>query len=463
MVGITGTTYRALCPIILLWIGSASALRRAICPPGKDGSSSDRTIYFVAVGSTSPPLGQSQELRCAYPYSQPHGWNHDLGVGLELLWFKDNDLMKGSKVSNTSDGRITITEDVVNVPDNIRHLCSRQLDQETKKTKSFRSILSIHNIEHSDYGVYNCHLVINNKYKEIIHSTRLKGPYSRPKILYPKLSNMCKTTLTCEVACVDCCPCDTGLCEMVLLKDNRVVTSTTSVITDRHKFKSTLKISIDGPKDYDLYKCVLKQLAMAVDCQDGSMIENWNVGSSFRLYQPKAYATKPHRAFTNAEGAHVSCLFEKRSLPASLTGTIGKTWEVVLRKDHHKEIASKETSVSPDGTVQASFSLKRTLEVYGEYQCVIRPTHHGCKNQSWSESSNMLIFESPTVLQPHTVPSWMRTTTKHGCAFLIEHREVDRYAIVVTSQGNEVSTFAVATNGFDTVTSLSITTKVDTP
>eukprot|EP00058_Branchiostoma_floridae_P017513 XP_002603001.1 hypothetical protein BRAFLDRAFT_84736 [Branchiostoma floridae] len=185
MVGITGTTYRALCPIILLWIGSASALRRAICPPGKD------------------------------------------------------------------------------------------------------------------------------------------GPYSRPKILYPKLSNMCKTTLTCEVACVDCCPCDTGLCEMVLLKDNRV-------------------------------------------------------------------------------------------------------------------IASKETSVSPDGTVQASFSLKRTLEVYGEYQCVIRPTHHGCKNQSWSESSNMLIFESPTVLQPHTVPSWMRTTTKHGCAFLIEHREVDRYAIVVTSQGNEL-------------------------
>ncbi|XP_078581393.1 uncharacterized protein LOC144864875 [Branchiostoma floridae x Branchiostoma japonicum] len=440
MVGITSTTYWALCPIILLWIGSASArFQRGICPPGKDGSSSDHTINLLGIKSIRPVLGQSQELRCDFPDLQSPVWNHDLGVGVKLLWFKDNE-----QVSNTSDGRITITEDVVNVPDNISHLCLSWFP------KSFLSILSIHNIEESDYGVYNCYLVINNEYESTsvlplpregaIHLTTLKGPDDVvwPKTLPPKLTNKCRTTLTCVVFCFDCCPCDTGLCEMMLLKDNKMVTSTTSVVTNRQRFTSTLKISIDGPEDFGRYDCVLKQLV--IDCVDGSMVENLRRGSSFDLLQPAAYATRPHRAFTNAEGAHVSCLFEKWSL-LFLTVSKQKMWEVVLRKDG-KEISSKETTVSPVGTVQESFSLKRTLEVYGRYECVIRQTHHGCMNQSWFDEglSQITGYHSSLNLQLHTVPAWLWETVEHTCGFLVERIEMpmDRYAIAVALHGNQV-------------------------
>ncbi|XP_019616529.1 PREDICTED: uncharacterized protein LOC109464046 [Branchiostoma belcheri] len=219
-------------------------------------------------------------------------------LGLKILWFKDNEQVS---VSNTSDGRITITEDVVNVPDNISHLCFPSCPSFPKSTSHFISILSIRNVEKSDYGVYNCKLVINNDadlkmdkkaHTYSIDSFTLKGPDDPtwPSALYPKLNNKCKTAVTCHVTCFGCCTCDTGLCEMMLLKDNKMVASTSSVVADGYIFKSSFKLSINGIEDFGDYHCVLKQ--HAVDCFDGSMFENFQVGESFHLGRPEVEKNK---------------------------------------------------------------------------------------------------------------------------------------------------------------------------
>ncbi|XP_078581621.1 uncharacterized protein LOC144865015 [Branchiostoma floridae x Branchiostoma japonicum] len=77
-----------------------------------------------------PTLGQSQEMTCRFSYF----------AGLKLFWFKGNEL-----VSNTLDGRVTITDDVVKGSENT----------------FFLSVLSIRNVEKSDYDEYHCMLAAN--------------------------------------------------------------------------------------------------------------------------------------------------------------------------------------------------------------------------------------------------------------------------------------------------------------
>ncbi|XP_035658769.1 uncharacterized protein LOC118403973 [Branchiostoma floridae] len=77
-----------------------------------------------------PTLGQSQEMTCRFSHF----------AGLKLFWFKGNEL-----VSNTLDGRVTITDDVVKGSENT----------------FFLSVLSIRNVEKSDYDEYHCMLAAN--------------------------------------------------------------------------------------------------------------------------------------------------------------------------------------------------------------------------------------------------------------------------------------------------------------
>ncbi|XP_078661471.1 uncharacterized protein LOC144905610 [Branchiostoma floridae x Branchiostoma belcheri] len=373
MAGICGTMCRVLCAIVLLWIGLASA-RLGVCPPAKDGSSPDRTTYVVE--RTLSLLGQNQDLRCHHPQLL---LEH---LGLKILWFKENE-----QVSNTSDGRITITEDVVNVPDNRSHLC---LAGFPKNTSLFLSILSIRNIEKSDYGVYNCKLVTNNDaalkiekeaHAYSIYSFTLNGPGDPiwHSALYPKLTNKCKTTLTCRVTCFGCCTCDTGLCEMMLLKDNKMVTSTSSVTANGYVFKSSFKVSINGIEDFGDYHCVLKQ--HAVDCLDGSMFENFQVGESLHLGRPEVHHMKPAIRRVDAVEVQLSCPYLHVVWSASTVPPL-PSFDVVLTKDG-KEVASHAYAPDPTMPTEEVFTLNKTVQdVYGRYECLLRRKDHGCLDLS---------------------------------------------------------------------------------
>eukprot|EP00058_Branchiostoma_floridae_P017515 XP_002603003.1 hypothetical protein BRAFLDRAFT_84738 [Branchiostoma floridae] len=385
----------SLCLTILLSLATATSALLAVCPPGKDGHPSDQIHNVEYV----PVIGQSQELKC-------HSLHDILPPKSKLLWFKDGNQVP---ITNTSDGRVTVSERVVQVPENVSHLYRR-----SQGAKLLSSVLSIRNVEKADHGRYKCYVFPDNDSTSKMAKRTHEFPVCSYTLYYPdtdleklvdrRLTKTCKTHLTCLVVHYPYCPCDTDSCRMLLIKDGKMVASSTSVELKKYTFKSTLKISIDGPEDFGRYDCVLKQLV--VDFVDGSTFENSRAGISLYLRQPTAHVKKPQRAFITSGKAHLSCLFEKWFLPI-LTVPKWKTWEVVLRKDG-KEIASKETPLSPDNTVWESFSLKKTPDVYGRYECVIRQTHHGCMKQSWFEEpdyGNALIpYRSRPVrpdLQPH--------------------------------------------------------------
>eukprot|EP00058_Branchiostoma_floridae_P017514 XP_002603002.1 hypothetical protein BRAFLDRAFT_123976 [Branchiostoma floridae] len=129
-------------------LGNLESNGYTVCLDTRDFQAGSHFGRIKSIDTQSPRLvvlGQSQDLRCHFEFNPL-----DIGLKLKFAWYKDS-----KRVSDTSDGRITISENVVKVPSNISNSC-----RVPKNTLLIRSILSIRNADKSDYGVYSCNLTI---------------------------------------------------------------------------------------------------------------------------------------------------------------------------------------------------------------------------------------------------------------------------------------------------------------